>query len=266
MSIVKNGTQIRDLDDWRARAGPKDPVLQWKDHRSAKELARAWLEPGGHHLPMEVSAALEAHADFAEVQRWLAEPEVQLRFDKFAGEPRNTDLLVVCEDAHGPFLLAVEGKADETFGPTVGEALLEGLEVRAMKLTSRRIERIVQLVEALLPRGPGAGNPKVQSLRYQLLTAVAGAACEAERRHIGRVVLLVHEFVTDCTVDDRHAMNAADLNYFTARLTSGAVNLIPPGLLVGPFRLPGTPLFDPRLCIYLAKVTRTIRQKQTLGR
>lgn len=266
MPIVKNGIQIEDLDDWRDRAGPKDPLVQWKDHRSAKELARAWLEADGQGMPVEVSGLFDHHGDFTEVQRWLAEPEVQLRFDKFAGEPRNTDLLVVCEDAHGPVLLAVEGKADETFGPTVGEALLDGLEVRAAKPASRRIERIAQLVEALLPRDPGAGAPRVQSLRYQLLTAVAGAACEADRRQISRVVLLVHEFVTNCTVDARHAMNADDLNHFTARLTSGIVNVISPGQLAGPIRLPGAPLFDPRLRIYLAKVTRTIRQNPTTVR
>lgn len=259
MSIVKHGIQIRDLDDWRDRAGPKDPVLQWKDHRSAKELARAWLEPGDGHLPVEVADLLTTHSDFSRVQHWQAVPEVQLRFDEFAGEPRNTDLLVIGEDAQGPFLLAVEGKADETFGPTVGEALLEGLEVRVAKPASRRIERIVQLVEAILPVTPGPGVPRVESLRYQLLTAVAGAACEAERRQIGRVVLLVHEFVTDCTVDVRHAMNADDLNHFTARLTSGVVNVIQPGQLVGPIHLPGAPLFDPRLHIYMAKATRTIR-------
>ncbi len=53
---------------------------------------------------------------------WEAEPEARLRFDTFAGEPRNSDPLVVARDAHSPYIIAIEAKADETFGETVGKA------------------------------------------------------------------------------------------------------------------------------------------------
>lgn len=93
------------------------------DGRSAKEVARAWLEGGGLKLPVEVSSALTGHKDFGPVHAWRAEPEVKLLFDDFAGEPRNSDLVVHAQDPHGPFLIAVEAKADEPFGETVAEAL-----------------------------------------------------------------------------------------------------------------------------------------------
>jgi hypothetical protein len=47
---------------------------------------------------------------------------VKLPFDGFAGEPRNTDALVVAQDGFGSYVIAVEAKADEPFSATVAES------------------------------------------------------------------------------------------------------------------------------------------------
>src|ERR1035438_4541749 len=112
MTIRKSNVELSTLEAWEHHAGPKS-ADQWVDGRSAKEAARAWLEPGLGNLPMEVVCALGGHASFGSVVRWEAEPEVRLRFDGFAGEPRNTDLLVLAEDAQGPYLIAVGAKRSE---------------------------------------------------------------------------------------------------------------------------------------------------------
>src|SRR4051812_15458184 len=127
MPIVKNKQEIHSLSDWNRLARPKRPE-HWVHGRSAMELARAWLDDAD--LPGEVRAAIERHGDFGPVRAWSAEPEARLRFDKFAGEPRNTDLLIDAKDMHGRYLIAVEGKADEPFGETVGDALAAALERR----------------------------------------------------------------------------------------------------------------------------------------
>jgi hypothetical protein len=85
-------------------------------------------------MPPEVWAALATHPNFGPVLSWEAEPEARLRFDSFAGEPRNSDLVVHAEDASGPYVLAIEAKADETYG------------------NQRRIARI----ERILPKFQGA--------------------------------------------------------------------------------------------------------------
>jgi hypothetical protein len=60
---------------------------------------------------------------------------------------------------------------------------------------SNGITRIEQLAAAVL--GPWRkGEPPIGNLHYQLLTATAGALCEAERRGFDRSMLLVHEFHT----------------------------------------------------------------------
>jgi hypothetical protein len=65
--------------------------------------------------------------------------------------------------------------------------------------------------------------PPLNGIRYQLLTACAGALCESERRGYNRVLMLVHEFVTDKTSDKNHHRNAADLDAFVKFLSKGAI-------------------------------------------
>lgn len=210
---------ISTLAEWETHAGPKSGT-QWVSGRSAKEAAIAWLECGDS-LPPEVAAVLESHPDFGPVLDWHAEPEAKLRFDQFKGEPRNSDLAVYVRDRHGPYLIAVEAKADEPFGESFSDALSAAVERYVANRASKGVARAMQLATMLF--GPrGKGEPAIGKLRYQLMTAVAGALCEAERHGYKRTVLLVHEFVTDKTRDEHHERNARDLAAFLSRLTGGA--------------------------------------------
>jgi hypothetical protein len=120
MAITKKGTTITSLHEWETQAGPKKKN-QWAEGRSAMESARAWLKGEGKEIPPEILSALAGHRNFGPIQSWQAEPEAKLWFDNFAGEPRNTDLVVYVKDSHGWFLIAIEAKADETFGETISE-------------------------------------------------------------------------------------------------------------------------------------------------
>src|SRR5579862_2466129 len=209
MSISKNSIPITSMAQWELAGGPKKQS-QWADDRSAKETARAWLE-NIDHLPLEVTAVLESRIAFGSVLSWTGEPEVQLRFDAFRGEPRNSDLLVVALDHHGPYLIAVEAKADETFGGTVAETLVACTERYLETDRSNGVARVLQLGQAIFGCRREA-EPDIGILRYQLLTAVAGALCEADRRGFRRAVMMIHEFVTDRTTDELHDRNAVDLD------------------------------------------------------
>ncbi len=182
LAISKGMNEITTLDDWEKHGHPKSAV-QWADGRSAKEAAIAWLASAPANLPPEVSLALAKHPDFGPVLTWEAEPEARLRFDKFPGEPRNTDLLVKAEDAHGQYIIAVEAKADETFGGTVAQTrAAAGIRLKGNP-RSNGVTRIDQLITAFFSPQPN-DEPPIESLRYQLLTACAGALCEAERRNV----------------------------------------------------------------------------------
>jgi hypothetical protein len=257
MSIRKHNIELTSLDEWARLAGPKSPD-QWVDDRSAKEVARAWLEGKGV-LPSEVNIALTGHPAFGPVFSWYAEPETKLPFDGFRGETRNTDLSVHARDAHGEYLIAVEAKADETFSDTVGKTLEDALERYLRSNKSKGVNRIQALAQSLV----GArvvGDPPVKDLRYQLFTGCAGALCEADQRGYKRSLFLVHEFVTNRTVDENHQRNAADLDLFLHRLSHGATKSIKNGKILGPFNVPGAPLLSNPGLLFIGKVSRNLRQ------
>jgi hypothetical protein len=259
MAIQKNGFPIPTLEDWEKHAGPKSKI-HWKDGRSAKEVARAWLELHCPELPSEIAKALSTSTAFGQVQQWDAEPEVKLCFDSFPGEPRNTDLLVKARDNFGLFLLAIEAKADEPFGETVAAALSAAVERYVENDNSNGVMRIQQLAAALLGPREDRGTP-LKKIRYQLLTATAGTLCKAEQQGLTRAILLVHEFVTDFTADRKHDANAKDLDQFISRLSHGKVTAVEVGQLYGPFNVPGKPLLSSTVDLYIGKARRNIRKQ-----
>lgn len=257
MAIEKNGRQIVTLDEWFREAPPKGRAKHWVDGRSAKEAARAWLEAGAE-LPPEVASALNSNVHLGAVSEWQLEPEARLRFDGYAGEVRNSDLAGVAHTTSGPVLLAVEAKADETFGETLQAATGSAVANLVGNRASQGLPRIHQLVLAVLGTRE-EGRREALKLRYQLLTATAGALCEAERRKCRAAVLLVHEFRSAQTSDKKLKANATDLEAFVAWVSQGQVASVRDGEIVGPFMLPGVPLFSDALPLYLGKAVRDIR-------
>jgi hypothetical protein len=257
MPILKNKVEIATLNDWKELAGPK-AKYQWADDRSAKEVARAWIEGGGTHLPREVANVLSSHLDFGEVESWIAEPEAKLKFDNFRGETRNTDLAVYAKDQFGDYVLAIEAKADEPFSDLVATTLADALERKLKSQRSNGLFRAEQLAAAILgPRQPK--EPNVGELRYQLLTACAGVLCEAERKCCSRAVMLVQEFFTNRTDDKKHQQNEYDLERFMRRLAHDQNFSLKSNNIYGPFVVPGEPLIKTAIKLYVGKVSRSIR-------
>ncbi len=256
MAISKNDLKITSLNDWGTHASPKSS-RHWSPGRSAMELARAWLEVTPPSLPPEIVETLATNPAFSEVRKWNAEPEARTPFDKLGGEPRNCDLSVLVEDRDGPFLIAVEGKADERFADSVETTLCKALERKLANPRSKGIARVELLAASLL--GPQLkGEMKVGSLRYQLLTATAGAIAEGQRRNCGRVIMLVHEFFTSKTKEENHKKNAADLDAFVKRLSHSAICQVLPNELQGPIRIESSELFPDPPALFIGKAVRRV--------
>ncbi len=258
MTISKHGVEITTLELWGKYAPPKS-LDQWVDGFSAKELARTWLGSRASAMPTEVGLALASHKDFSEVEAWNAEPEVRLPFDSFGGEPRNSDLIIQASDSNDRFLIAIEGKGHEPFGLTVADALAAAVERKLVNARSNGVARIEELAANLL--GPRLEHePALKKLRYQLLTACAGALCEAERLGVQRVILLIHEFFTSKTDDRLHAKNSRDLNLFAKRLSHEHIDAIAKNRVYGPFQVPwkSRPTLG-AVRLYLGKAIRDIR-------
>jgi len=260
--IIKNGVPITTLTEWENRAGPKRRI-QWKDGRSAKEAARAWLSVTSPNLPEEIRGLLATSSACGPLVAWSAEPEAPVRFDEFGGEPANVDLLVVGEDQAGVLVMAVEAKADESFGAEIRDTLASALERRLKSKASMGLERVEQLAAQLLPpRDARRGGSPLGRLRYQLLTASAAALAEAGRRGASRAVLAVHEFVTEETQDRNHRRNARDLQQFLRWTTQDPEFELAEGQLYGPIRAPGAGNVDGTWAgveLFVGKAVRRMR-------
>ena len=234
-TVQKGDRLLATLDDWHRFAPPKR-AIHWKDGRSAKENARAWINaaPG---LQPDIAQVLANCDGIGPLRAWRAEPEARIAIDRFRGEPPNIDLLLVAEDDHGPLVVAIEAKADEPFGNVLADQHEQAYAARATNPRSKRVARI----EGLLARfAIGLQQRHVPQLRYQLLTATAAVLTEAGRCSSVRAVLIVHEFVTPLTASARRERNAADLQRFLATVCAHDRHLAPANV-AGPFTIQGAP-------------------------
>ena len=249
--IEKNGRRLSTLDEWRVHAPPKSKV-HWKDGRSAKESAKSWLA-AAPSIPAEIANTLFSHRAIGTLCDWRAEPEARVSFDDFDG-PANIDVLLAGRDENGPIVVAVEAKADESFGQTVEKTLSAARSRLKNNSDSKGVARIEQLLAAIF--GATTDQTDILELRYQLLTVTAAAMAEAERRSAQRAVVMIHEFVTPLTTDRKRSSNAGDLEQFVARI-SGRHDPLESGTLLGPFKVPGKPIVNADISLYFGKAVET---------
>jgi hypothetical protein len=142
-------------------------------------LAQAWEAANG--FPPEVMHALAAaaHPALKDLKPILVVPEYQVPLP--GGErPSQMDVFVLARGPAGLVAMAVEGKVDEAFGPTVGE--------RRVEASDGSTERLSYVLTCL-----GLGSVP-DSVRYQLLHRAASAVLVAEEYFAEHAVMLVHSF------------------------------------------------------------------------
>jgi hypothetical protein len=168
--------------DWKPLLAKPD--LHWKPGRSAMALAQCWETARG--FPPEVAGALESGGnDLASAELLLALPEYDVPLP--GGErPSQTDLMVFLGTHSGLAILAVEGKVDEDFGPTVDAK-------RAEKSAGENAR--IEALESLL----GFRHPTPGPTRYQLLHRTASAILTAKAFSARSAVMFVHTFSRDVT-------------------------------------------------------------------
>jgi hypothetical protein len=153
-------------------------VQHWKGGYSAQSLATLWHRANDY--PPRVRKMLETSPVFrrATLVDGFFERSTELGD---GAHPSQTDLLTIARVADRLAIIAIEGKADESFGPLVDAWL---------KKKGRRKARLDLLRDIL-----GTTVTDV-TLRYQLFHRSAAAAIEAERYCANKALLLVHSFST----------------------------------------------------------------------
>ena len=95
--------------------------------------------------------------------------------------PSQNDIFVLARAASGPVTIMVEGKVNESFGPTLGEWLADA--------SAGKQERLRFLLGKL-----GLASEPPHSVRYQLLHRTASAVITAEQFRATAAIMLVHSF------------------------------------------------------------------------
>lgn len=165
-------------DDWRALLA--DPEKHWSTGFSAKALAHSWEAADG--FPPEVAQALGQTSDplLANLSPVLAVPEFRVPLPGGVRASQN-DIFVLARSAAGAVSIMVEGKVNESFGPTLGEWL--------NKASAGKKQRLRFLMRVL---GVAAQPPS--DVRYQLLHRAASAVITGAQYHAAAAVVLVHSF------------------------------------------------------------------------
>lgn len=166
------------LDDWRKRLA--DPVKHWRDDYSAKLTAEAWHSADG--FPHSIASAFQAAGNpLDSLSPLLVLPEHQVAIPPDGARPAQSDVWVLASHSSGLTSIAVEGKKEESFGPTLNEWLVDASPGKAIRL-------------AFLTKSLGLPANLPGSTRYQFLHRTASAVIEAQRFHASTAVLLIQSF------------------------------------------------------------------------
>jgi hypothetical protein len=244
----------KTIDKWDGWSRPRSDY-QWKRGRSAMELAKAWFRTPKSTCPDELTALLES----AEVTRGLVlkggRPELVTPLPE-RGEGRNHDLWLTGTTIHGKVTVCVEAKADEPFGDRLGKQIQTA---RKRQPQTRAAERARALLNLLFGGDRNPEGAPWRDLRYQLVTAAAGAVLQAQIDKSVACVLVVHEFHSNLTRADHLAANRADLESFVSLLYPEA-GMVVPGQMIGPIPIPAGPLLTGGMPLYVGKVVSDLGQ------
>ena len=198
MLFKKNG--IYDIDSWFEFAPPMGAEKQWRDGRSAKELAR-YMTANFPYVPTEIEDTLSDFTTPDAEFDWNGEYVTDLaKYNLGRGEGRNHDAFMWNKDV----VVGIEGKADESLGSQlIGDAITGA--------TDNKMHRMRGMIKMLF--GDEPENHK--NIRYQLVTATAATLLEAKKHKVNNALVLVLVFKKQgCFSEQKIASNNADIENF----------------------------------------------------
>jgi len=197
---IKKSVAINDAEIWHTVAPPKDSKKQWKNGRSAKELARFATDLSFAEFITKV-----LDDELIKEKEFVCEPEAETRFEKKGndenidlgtGGPRNHDLLMIGKNC----VIGLEAKVSEPFGNNTVEQEWEKAET-----VNKKEKRIPGLIKFLSNKDHSdfkSTPTSIKNLQYQLLTATVGTILEAKRRKKKQAIVLVLIFTGNVAKED----------------------------------------------------------------
>ncbi len=164
--------------DWQKLLVDKNK--HWKEGYSARTLAHCWEAADGFPPEISLPFALCGDSLLANLTPIFAIPEFKVPLPGGVRSSQN-DIFVLARSSSGPVSIMVEGKVNESFGPTLGEWRNEA--------SSGKKKRLSFLLRLL-----GLSNVPADSTRYQLLHRSVSAIITGEQYRAVAAVLIVHSF------------------------------------------------------------------------
>lgn len=240
------GMKITNLTDWFQHAPPAKGEAHWVDGRSAKELAKSWVNSGKPKVPRELEWLLNSHQD---TKGFIAEkviPECETKLDGFNGSGRKHDLILTGKASEKLTLVSIEAKVDESFGEIISNYLVKSYSANTRTKVPERIKQLGLSV---------FGDKEFGHIRYQLLHAVAGTLIETYKNNCTQAVFVVHEFVPFGIHSKKSKQNNEDLQMFVELLTGTTLT---EGKLIGPIKIIGGFNVPSDIPLYIGKVESSI--------
>lgn len=252
MIYNKSGWRIGNVADWH-RLAPPARESHWRAGYSAMECALAWFKTGHAVVPKELVDLFWSHEDTRGLVVEHAIPECETRLDQFRNG-RVHDMIALGLREDQSFVVGIEAKTGEPFGPTIGETWEKNPEGNTRP-------RITELCDAIFGRDPLPVFP----LRYQLLHALAGTLIETFKRNRDtgpsskptKAIFVVHEMLTSRVSPEVVGQNAADLQRFLAALPGARDRVLVPGKLLAFPPVKGGRFVPGNLPYYVGKASVT---------
>jgi hypothetical protein len=222
--ITKN-IEISSVEEWLEHCPPMNPIKQWVEKRSAKEMAKFWMIIENQNEFFKFLRTNDEGLTFD-----YAVPEIATKFDNYKS-PRKNDLCLFGSSNNQSVLISIEGKADERFGEKLfAQEWISSINEKAQSSNSKKLSRIIELYQRYNQKS------NILQLRYQLTYWLAGSIDEAIRNKIDKVYLIVQEFQSDKTTEGKIAENQNDLHNFIDFVSKSAYRNVEPNKIIGPIR------------------------------
>ena len=221
---IQKNVVIASEEQWYIVAPPKGKNAQWKDGRSAKELARFATDPSFKEFIRRI-----LRQENIQEQNFVCEPEAETELksvvDMGINGPRNHDLLMI---GSKDCVIGVEAKVSESFGSnTIYE---EWEKAKTNNKKEKRIPGLLRFISEDKYTGLDDAPASVKSLMYQLFTATAGTIIEAKNRRKNKALVLVIVFTgnvyREARYEDKVRKNDMDFEAFVKEFFSEGETVI----------------------------------------
>ena len=194
MEIFSKEKQLKNLDDWKEFAPPKDPKTQWVPNYSAYEFAKLVLSTCFEKEIIKDICGDEI--SLSSIKK--AYPELKTKFDNLRGEGRNHDLACICTGQKENVAVCFEAKVRESLDNTNKEHIKKAIEKAAKENRNTKVpERINMLCKKIF--GDSYVEEKYGFIHYQLLSATAGTVRFAFENKCNKAVIVIYQIETPIT-------------------------------------------------------------------